>query len=171
MTIEAIYDILHAEKLSEKNRKDAALRIGRCKVRGMNKSKLGISANLLAAIVYLLGLFGNTVALVIAAGYVLIREDDEWLRKSAIKALVIHVFLTALTYVIAFVPGVFEAINSFIGIFKSSFNYSTLIRIQSFLDDAITVVRYAAFLVLAFLALKGKSAAIPGVDDAVQKHS
>lgn len=159
------------EKLSEINRKDAALRIGRCKVRGMNKSKLGISANLLAAIVYLLGLFGNTVALVIAAGYVLIREDDEWLRKSAIKALVIHVFLTALTYVIAFVPGVFEAINSFIGIFKSSFNYSTLIRIQSFLDDAITVVRYAAFLVLAFLALKGKSAAIPGVDDAVQKHS
>ena len=70
-----------------------------------------------------------------------------------------------------FHPRRFEAINSFIGIFKSSFNYSTLIRIQGFLDDALTVVRYAAFLVLAFLALKGKGAAIPGVDDAVQKHS
>ncbi|MBR5947208.1 MAG: hypothetical protein IKZ82_00990 [Clostridia bacterium] len=137
----------------------------------MNKTKLGISTHLLAAILYLLGLFGNTVALVIAAGYVLIREDDEWLRKSAIKALVIHVFITALTYVIAFIPGVFEAINSFINIFKGSFNYSFLLRIREFLDDALIVVRYAVFIVLAFLALKGKGVALPGVDDTVQKHS
>ena len=96
----------------------------------MNKTKLGISTHLLAAIVYLLGLFGNTVAIVIAAGYVLIREDDEWLRKSAIKALVIHVFITALTYVIAFIPGVFEAINSFMPLRRMACRVSMVAEVK-----------------------------------------
>ena len=54
----------------------------------MEKTKLGISVALTAALLYFLGLI-SPIALVVAAGYVLIAEKDQWLRKSAVQALAI----------------------------------------------------------------------------------
>lgn len=57
----------------------------------MEKTKLGISVALTAALLYFLGLI-SPIALVVAAGYVLIAEKDQWLRKSAVQALAIMLF-------------------------------------------------------------------------------
>ena len=137
----------------------------------MNKTKLGISTFLLAAIIYLLGLFSNTVALVVAVGYVLLREDDEWLRKSALRALILHIVLAALGYVIAFIPDIFGVVRSFLNIFGAHFSYSFVSNVQSFLGNALDIVRVVAFIILALLAFGGKGFPVPGVDGIVDKHS
>lgn len=45
----------------------------------MEKSKLGISIGLLGALVYFMGLL-NTTALIIIAGYILLFEQNGWLK-------------------------------------------------------------------------------------------
>ena len=49
---------------------------------------LGISVGLAAMMIYFSGLISNTI-LVVAAGYVLLKEEDRWLRAVAAKAILI----------------------------------------------------------------------------------
>ena len=53
----------------------------------MEKSKLGISVGLLAALLYFLGLLSGYLVTVLVAGYILVAESNLWLRKSAVKAV------------------------------------------------------------------------------------
>ena len=46
----------------------------------MEKSKLGIPVTLLAAAAALLGLYGGYVAVIVLVGYVLLVEENEWLK-------------------------------------------------------------------------------------------
>ena len=68
----------------------------------MEKSKLGISLNLQTALLYFLGAIGSwgLFGMIIAAGYVLIYEESDKLKKSAVKALILAVFLTILTVIV-----------------------------------------------------------------------
>ena len=56
----------------------------------MEKSRLGISVGVVAAVVYLAGLLDGFVLLLVAAFYVLFCEQNEWLRKSAVKAVILY---------------------------------------------------------------------------------
>ncbi|MFR5908747.1 MAG: hypothetical protein ACLUFT_10550 [Gemmiger formicilis] len=49
----------------------------------MQKAKLGISVGLLGAAIYLTALSGSLLGLLVLAGYVLLVEDNQWLRLSA----------------------------------------------------------------------------------------
>ena len=51
------------------------------------KSNLGISVGLLGAVAYFAGLFGGYVPLLVVVGYILLREQNDWLRWTAVKAL------------------------------------------------------------------------------------
>ena len=53
----------------------------------MNKTKLGITTGLLAALAYFTGCFSGYLLLFLVAGYVLLKEEDEWLRKNVVKAV------------------------------------------------------------------------------------
>ena len=53
----------------------------------MQKAKLGISVGLLGAAIYLTALSGSLLGLLVLAGYVLLVEDNQWLRLSAVKAV------------------------------------------------------------------------------------
>lgn len=48
----------------------------------MSKTKLGISTTLLAALAYFAGGFSGYLLLFLVAGYVLLKEEDEWLKKN-----------------------------------------------------------------------------------------
>ena len=50
----------------------------------MQKAKLGISVGLLGAAIYLTALSGSLLGLLVLAGYVLLVEDNQWLRLSAV---------------------------------------------------------------------------------------
>ena len=53
----------------------------------MEKTKLGISVGLFGAIIFAVALFGGYIPSILLVGYVLLMETNEWLRKSAVKAL------------------------------------------------------------------------------------
>lgn len=53
----------------------------------MEKTKLGVSIGLLGAGIFAAALFGGYVATIVLAGYVLLMETNEWLRRAAVKAL------------------------------------------------------------------------------------
>ncbi|SDN56059.1 hypothetical protein [Acetanaerobacterium elongatum] len=50
----------------------------------MQKAKLGITVGLLGATIYLMALMGS-IPLIIIAGYVLLFEENEWLKKRLLK--------------------------------------------------------------------------------------
>ena len=54
----------------------------------MQKAKLGISVGLLGAAIYFTSLFSGYLVPVILTGYVLLFEENDWLRKNAVKAMV-----------------------------------------------------------------------------------
>ena len=53
----------------------------------MQKTRLGISVGLLGAAIYFMGLFSGYLLAVLLAGYVLLFEENSWLRKNAVKAM------------------------------------------------------------------------------------
>ena len=54
----------------------------------MQKTRLGISVGMLGAAVYLTGLFSGYLVALLMAGYVLLCEENGWLKRSVIKAVV-----------------------------------------------------------------------------------
>ena len=62
----------------------------------MEKTKLGISVALLSALTFLSGYLGITV-LVLLAGYILIREENVYLKKTAVGTVVLYLAFAALS--------------------------------------------------------------------------
>lgn len=114
----------------------------------MEKTKLGLPVRVMAAVIFFASLFGGYVPLILTAGYVLMREDNKWLRKSAFRA----VFLMLLFSGIETVVGSVNEILSIIGNI-----YDTFIQIPINFDDilisAISIVKTAVFIILGIKAL------------------
>jgi len=134
------------------------------------KTKLGISVVMLAAGTYLLGLFSGYLSLVLIAGYVLICESDEWLKKSVVKALVITVAFSVLSAVIGFIPNAISIVDDLVSIFGGSFNILFLSRIINFINTILAVFEKLLMLALALLALDNKTIKLPVVDKFIEKH-
>ncbi len=66
----------------------------------MQKTKLGISVGLLGAAIYFTSLFSGYLVPVILTGYVLLFEENDWLRKNAVKAVSLMVFFSFIVVVI-----------------------------------------------------------------------
>ena len=81
----------------------------------MQKAKLGISVGLLGAAIYLTALSGSLLGLLVLAGYVLLVEDNQWLRLSAVKAVAVYLFFTFVIQAVGYVPDVLGIISEYVG--------------------------------------------------------
>ena len=131
----------------------------------MEKTKLGVSVAAFGAFMFVAAGVGGFVPAVILAGYVLLMESNEWLRKTAVKALAtlaVFNFIIALVGVVPDALGAFYTITSLrIGFLTDLFN--GIVRILGILKDL-------AFLGLAFKALNQGTIKIPVVDGIVEKY-
>ena len=134
------------------------------------KTKLGISVAMLAALTYLMGLFSGYTVLVLLVGYILLCETDEFLRKSAVKALMIVVAFSLVSAVIGLIPNGIGVVDDFLNIFNLSFPLYFITRIVTFINSVLAIVQKLVLLVMAFMAWSGKTCKIPGLDDLVDKH-
>lgn len=50
----------------------------------MQKTRMGISVGLMGAATYLCGLFGGLMVTVVIAGYILLFEENAWLKRAAV---------------------------------------------------------------------------------------
>ena len=135
----------------------------------MQKTKLGISVGLLGAAVYLLtGFSGYTVALLIA-GYVLLFEENEWLKKACVKAVTLAVCFTVLSNAIGLIPDILGWVSSLANLFNGYFNYSVVSNIISLITRTLDIIRTCLFL-LGLQALNQGSVSIPVVDKLIDKY-
>jgi len=135
------------------------------------KTKLGISVGLLGATAYFLGLFAGWLPVLLVAGYVLLFESNEWLRKSAIKAVAICIFFAVLSAIIGFVPNAIKLIDDACRIFKGSFSIAVVSKIIDLTNTVLMVVEKILLLVLGFKALRQGTISFGVVDRLVAKHT
>jgi len=134
------------------------------------KTKLGISVAMLAAGTYLIGFFAGYVALLLIAGYVLICESDEWLKKAVVKALVVTVAFSLISAIIGLIPNAISLVDSLCSIFDGHFSILFVSRFINFINVVLSVFEKLLMLAFAFLALDGKTIKLPVIDDFIEKH-
>ena len=140
------------------------------------KTKLGISAGLIVAGIYLSFVLNLPLAAVIIAGYVLIAESNEWLRRNALKAIILYFGALIICAIINFIPALIVTLTS---MFKTDLqslidvstaqNTLTLSGILYGISGLIDLVMKVLFLILAIMAVKQGSASLGGIDKFVDK--
>ncbi|MBE6700913.1 MAG: hypothetical protein E7582_03375 [Ruminococcaceae bacterium] len=134
------------------------------------KTKLGISIGAMAVIVYLTALFGGYIPLFLLAGYVLLVEGDEWLKRMSVKAVVLALTASTLYWLVALIPDVIGLINDLIVIFDGKTIYlEFLSELVNLILAVISFAETVLFLLLSFKALKKSTLYIPLVDPIVNK--
>lgn len=136
----------------------------------MQKTKLGISVGLLGAAIYFTSLFSGYIVPVILTGYVLLCEENEWLRKNAVKAVALLVSFSLLTTIICLIPNTIGFVDKIFAIFNGSFNILILSRIIDSIISAIDIIEKVLFIVLGLKALNQGSVSVPVVDKLINKY-
>jgi len=134
----------------------------------MEKSKLGISVALFAALTFLTGYFGVTV-MILVAGYILIREENQYLKKTAVGTIVLYLAFAALSLCIGILDSFFDLFNVG-GWMYGNIAYTITSGFISFLNSLVAIAKYVVFGLLALFALLGKEVKIPVIDKFLEKH-
>lgn len=77
----------------------------------MEKTKLGVSVGIFGAFLYVAALFGGYIAITLLAGYVLLMESNEWLKKTAVKAVATLACFSFLSLLIGLIPDAVEVVR------------------------------------------------------------
>lgn len=136
----------------------------------MQKTRLGISVGMLGAAVYLTGLFSGYLVAVLLTGYVLLFEENGWLKRSAVKAVSLMVFFSFITALIALIPSAINCINYIVSIFGGSFYIGFISKLVTAVTSVIDFVEKLLFIGLGVKALNQGTIAVPVVDKLVSKY-
>ena len=136
----------------------------------MQKTKLGISVGLLAAAVFFACLFGGFTVTVIMAGYILLFEENEWLKKSAVKGVALMFGISILSTLIHFIPDAIDFVDDIFNLFESYFTIEIISKIIYIFDDIIFIAEKVLFILLGFKALKQGTINIPVIDPLINKY-
>lgn len=136
----------------------------------MQKTKLGVSVGLVGAAVYFIGLFGGLLTALVLAGYILLAEDNEWLRKSAVKAIALVLSFAVFSGIINLIPNAITFINDIVAIFGGKFSMLFLNKVAIALNSGLDIVEKILFLGLGFKAFTQGTISIPFVDKMINKY-
>lgn len=106
----------------------------------------------------------------LVAGYVLLFEESEWLKKAAVKAVALMIAVGVLNTAIGLIPDVLTWLSSFLSIFDT---YISVGKVSSFFDSitgAISIIRTVFFLILGVKALNQGTINVPVVDNLINKY-
>lgn len=136
----------------------------------MQKSKLGISVGMLGAAVCFMALFGGYVPALITTGYILLFEENAWLKKNSVKAVAVLIGISVFCTVIGYIPDVISLVSSLFNIFGKDFSISIINRIVSFVVEALSLIRSLILLTMGLKALNQGTVSVPVIDGLVDKH-
>ena len=137
----------------------------------MQKTKLGISVGLLGAIIYFASAFGGgfLVALLLC-GYVLLVEDNPWLRKTSVKAVLLLIMFSLVSVILGLIPDIWETITNLLMAFNKYPSSTFILGINSTISSAITIVKSVLFVILGLKALNQASIKLPAIDKLIDKY-
>jgi len=134
-------------------------------------TKIGVSAGLVAAAAYFLGMVGGWVPVVLVAGYVLVAESNEWLRMSAVKAVAVCVFFSIISTLVGLIPNMISIINNLALIFRGSFSIAVVSRIITAFNSIWSFLERLLLLLLGFRALQYETISFGLIDGLIEKHT
>lgn len=136
----------------------------------MQKTKIGVSVGLLGAAIYFMGLFSGYLTVVLPIGYVLLFEENEWLRKSAVKAVALMVVFSLAAAVMNLIPNVIGVLDNLASIFGGSFHIGFLSSLVYAVTEALDILEKLLFMGLGVRALTQGTIAVPAVDGLINKY-
>ena len=136
----------------------------------MKTTKLGISVGFMGAILCGLGLFCGYFITIAAVAYVLVCEENMWLRKTSVKVLVLTLAFPFLHMLIDFVPNIVSFINNVMNLFDDYFRFEKLSEIVTVLKDIVNISKYIVFILLGILAFSQRTFRIFILDSIIDKH-
>ncbi|MCM1193786.1 MAG: hypothetical protein NC123_11570 [Butyrivibrio sp.] len=134
----------------------------------MLKTKLGISIALVGAAMYFLGAVSFTPA-VLLAGYVLIAEQNEWVKRQAAKMIGVVVLFSLLSIAVSWVDDIVAVLNIIVRWFNQEVYLSVPANLTSLLRYIISTAEEVLLLVLGFMALRMKNVKIVFIDKLLDK--
>lgn len=143
----------------------------------MYKTKLGMSNCMAAGLIFLLALVTSfqTASIIFAwpfvllVAFVLVKENDLWLKASAVKAVLVLLFFLLIPICFSFVDDIISFINFFLGLAKTA-PINDGFGIMNFLMNIFSIIEKVVLLVLALVAFKGKTIKLPVIDNLIRKH-
>lgn len=130
----------------------------------MQKTKLGMSIGLLSAVIYFTALFGGYIPLFMIAGYVLIFEQNDWLKRVCFKAVILLIAFSMITAIVGVLPNLMNSFSNFIQIFHGDFSYVLISRIVNIFNDIMSIIKVILFIMLGFKAYKIQDIRISNID-------
>lgn len=136
----------------------------------MEKTKLGVAVPFVAAALALLGLASGYVIAGILVGYILLKEENVWLKKTAVKIFATMLAFTALTYLVNFLPDTVGLFKSLMNLCKVYMDTMVFDQVFSLLSRVVYWAKDVVMLILAYIALTQKEIKLPVVDTWVEKY-
>ena len=123
----------------------------------MQKSKLGLPAGIMAAIMYLAALFGGYTPALLVGGFILLCEEENFIRRAAVKTLLVLVICSLLNVLIYLIPDIVSIFQSMLSIFNVHFGTDFLDNSSAMLNQSLSLIKTLFLVVMAVLALFGKT--------------
>ena len=133
----------------------------------MEHTKFGVSVGLVGAAMYLLTCFGGYTPAIILCGYVVLYEENHWLRNCCVKALVLDLVFVFVSGTVGLIPRVLSWIDTLV---NTTLSFGSINEIVDIIQVAIAILNTALFLLLSVKAIKGKTIEIPVVDGIIKKY-
>ncbi len=141
----------------------------------MKKTMLGIPASLLAALVCLLGYYGGYVVAALIVGYVLLMEENTFVKRMACKVMALLLAFSMVSTAIYLLPNMLTMIHSLIRVFAPNVYveelYSNfLTRLAEFLSSVLSLGKTVLFLLMGLMAFFDKELKIPVLDKMMDRY-
>ena len=119
---------------------------------------------------FFVGLFSGYLVVVLLAGYVLLCEDNEWLKKSAVKAVSVMALFSFLITVVNLIPNAISVIDYIVSMFGGNFYVAFLSNLVSAVVAVLNIIEKLVLLGLGVKALNQGTIAVPVVDNLINKY-
>ena len=133
------------------------------------KTKLGISVGLMGAALYLGSYYGGYVVMALMVGYVLLCEENQWLKTAAVKAALIVLSFSLLNTLIDLIPTLVNLLDSLFRVFRGNLYIPFIDNVSNLFSNILSLLKKVLMIGLAALALINGGKKSDPLDKLVQK--
>ena len=135
----------------------------------MEKTKLGIPVGLLGAAMLFACYFGGYLVSFVLAGYILLFEENAWLKRTAVKGVALMIGFSLLSVFVNVIPMAIDFVDGFFNLFNATFYVTLVSKVVAILHNVLNIAELVLFLVLGFKALKLETVRVPVIDPLLDK--
>ena len=133
------------------------------------KTKLGISVGLMGAALYLGSYYGGYVVMALMVGYILLCEENHWLKTAAVKTALIVLAFSLLNTLTGLLPELLNLVDSLFRIFRGNLYVPFIENASNLFYNILNLLKKVLMIGLAVLALINGDKKSDPLDKLVQK--